>query len=318
MIRSYRLTNEPGGLGLSCVAAGVSLAGVPLLRKTDAGFAPRPMREIAALIDAAYGADPTRLHSSLTVIAEALNRANLALASIAAVQSRVSELSPDAALRVARAEQRLAKFVPEQPRDWRGRWTEDGGGAPSGVNATDAKPSDDATNGAERTLRPARENGAIEDREANDEGARAKTDFQQTLQNQYDELGPTEFAKEVYQFGYQLESQGRSLAPADKERALAEYSFLQDRLSFWLGYDDKPPQSQAHLIGAAFRLYQGAINGGVAQVGKLPRSMLYVAGGVAFDSPPQGLRPSERFANELGSPAPRIRRRRRLGTLAIL
>ena len=59
----YRLTNEPGGLGLSCTPAGLSLAGVPLLEKTGAGFAPRPAPEIASLIQAAFGADgdPTRL-----------------------------------------------------------------------------------------------------------------------------------------------------------------------------------------------------------------------------------------------------------------
>ncbi len=39
-VRMFRLTNEPGGLGLSCTPEGVSLAGVPLLRKTQAGFAP--------------------------------------------------------------------------------------------------------------------------------------------------------------------------------------------------------------------------------------------------------------------------------------
>ena len=56
-MRIYRLTNEPGGLGLSCTAAGLSLAGTPLLRSTEAGFAPRPGAEIASLMKAAYGAD---------------------------------------------------------------------------------------------------------------------------------------------------------------------------------------------------------------------------------------------------------------------
>jgi hypothetical protein len=30
VVRVFRLTNEPGGLGLSCTSAGVSLAGVGL------------------------------------------------------------------------------------------------------------------------------------------------------------------------------------------------------------------------------------------------------------------------------------------------
>jgi len=45
----YRLTNEPGGLGLSCTAAGLLLAGTPLLRKTATGFAPRSVAEVASL-----------------------------------------------------------------------------------------------------------------------------------------------------------------------------------------------------------------------------------------------------------------------------
>jgi hypothetical protein len=56
-VRMLRLTNEPGGLGLSCTPHGVALAGVPLLRKTQAGFVPRPATEIAALLKAAYGED---------------------------------------------------------------------------------------------------------------------------------------------------------------------------------------------------------------------------------------------------------------------
>ena len=31
----YRLTNEPGGLGLSCTATGLSLGGTPLLREVE-------------------------------------------------------------------------------------------------------------------------------------------------------------------------------------------------------------------------------------------------------------------------------------------
>jgi len=44
VMRTYRLTNESQGLGLSCTAAGLSFAGTPLLRRTDRGFAPRPRR----------------------------------------------------------------------------------------------------------------------------------------------------------------------------------------------------------------------------------------------------------------------------------
>ena len=67
--------------------------------------------------------------------------------------------------------------------------------------------------------------------------------------------GPTEFAKKVIEFGDLLGRQGGSFSPAEKEHALAEYSFLQDRLSFWLGYDYKPPTAQGNLLSAALTLF---------------------------------------------------------------
>src|SRR5262249_52967219 len=111
VIRMFRLTNEPGGLGLNRSSAGLSLAGVPLLRKTQAGFAARPAPEIAALIKAAYGGDaaPALLQSSLGLIARALNSGDLALAAIAAVQTCTRELSREAAVRLANADERLSK-----------------------------------------------------------------------------------------------------------------------------------------------------------------------------------------------------------------
>ena len=96
-MRTYRLTNEPGGLGLSCTAAGVSLAGTPLLRRTEAGFALRPGAEIASLMKTACGADgdAARLQSSLQAIARALNGGEFARAAIAAVLTRTPELNPE-------------------------------------------------------------------------------------------------------------------------------------------------------------------------------------------------------------------------------
>jgi hypothetical protein len=128
VVRMFRLTNEPGGLGLSCTFAGVSLAGVPLLRRTRAGFVPRPTCEITSLLRAAYGEDPTWLQSRLAAIAQALNSRDFTAAIIAAVHTRTPELSPDAALRLAKADEELAKynFNPDEPRDWHGRWTRDG------------------------------------------------------------------------------------------------------------------------------------------------------------------------------------------------
>src|SRR5262249_54504912 len=125
-MQTFRLTNESGGLGLSCTCAGVSLAGVPLLRKTEAGFEPRPASDLALLIEAAYGPDPTRLRSSLGIIAGALNAGNLTRATMAAALTRTPKLSWDEAVRLANAEERLTKYDPDERRDWHGRWTMDG------------------------------------------------------------------------------------------------------------------------------------------------------------------------------------------------
>src|SRR3569623_180948 len=123
--RHYRLTNEPGGLGLSCTPAGVSFAGVPLLRRSDTGFARRPRAEIKSLINAVCreDIDAVALSRSLEVIAHALNRGDLVYAMTAAVLTRLPELDWDASVRLAKAEAQFAKYTPDQPRDWHGRWT---------------------------------------------------------------------------------------------------------------------------------------------------------------------------------------------------
>jgi hypothetical protein len=254
MIASFGLTNERGGLGLSCTPAGLSLAGAPLLRKAETGFAPRSTQEVAALIDAAYGADPTRLLASLSVIAEAINRGELARAMIAAVQTRTPELSREAAARVARADVALAKFDPNQPRDWHGRWSLDGGARPTPAASAQS------------------DEKAMEDR------SRAAAALVEAFEKKYDDLGPVEFAKQVIQFGDRLRRQGKNLSPDEKERALAESAFLQDRLSFWLDYDYKPATAHLNLLSAALTLHQGAVNGGIVSAGEIPRSMLDVAG----------------------------------------
>ena len=169
MIRMFRLTNESGGLGLSCGPAGLALAGVPLLRSTQAGFVPRPTSEIASLLKAAYGEDPTALLPRLGVIAQALNRGDFGYAAIAAVQTRTPELSQEATARLANAERELIKYDPSEPRDWHGRWTTgEGVSAPvaspatpdansRGDESTDTRASkpEEATGGPNSLLMPA-------------------------------------------------------------------------------------------------------------------------------------------------------------------
>ncbi len=304
----YRLTNEPGGLGLSCTPAGLSLAGVPLLEKTGAGFAPRPAPEIASLIQAAFGADgdPTRLESSLGVIARALNGGDSARAGIAAVLTRTPELSREAAARLAKTNGALAKYDPNEPRDWHGRWTTGGAAGTAGQavpadNGADAPSADakdprvaDSGSGGDGHASPAPVASPTPKDEAAD-NSRKPTSLVETFEREYDWLGPVDFAKQVIQFGDRLGREGGNLAPADKEQALAEYSFLQDRLSFWFAYGYTPPTAQGNLLSAALTLYQGAVNGGIVGPGHLPRSMLDVAGGVwASDNLP----PRVRFSAE--------------------
>jgi hypothetical protein len=111
----------------------LSLAGVPLLQKTALGFEPRSAREIEALAKSAYGAnvEPARWLPGLGVVAKALNRGDLGRAMIAALQLRLTELDWGGAIRVAHTDDALAKYDPNEPRDWRGRWTTGGGAAGS-------------------------------------------------------------------------------------------------------------------------------------------------------------------------------------------
>lgn len=100
--RRYRLSNEAGGLGVSCTAGGLALAGVPLLNKGTAGFQVRP--EVGVLLrHIPQGLEPgAAMLPRLAKIASALNRGNLAQAMIRAVHLRLPELDWDAAVRLTR------------------------------------------------------------------------------------------------------------------------------------------------------------------------------------------------------------------------
>jgi hypothetical protein len=280
--RTFRLTNEPGGLGLSCSHLGLSLAGVPLLRKSAAGFAPRLSGEIEALVKAAYGAEATspELLRSFSAVAQALNRGNLALAMTAAVLIRLPELDWDGAARLARAEQRLRKrYNPNEPRDWHGCWTDDGGAYASGQDKLPQNPVDFVPGADESTPTSQAASGATQGDE--DE----EPDNRPPLERKYDDLGPVEFAKQVIQFGDQLSRQGKNLTPEEQKAARAEYDFLQSRLTWWLGYDNKPYEAGNNLLSASLTLFEGAQLSGIASVKEIPWSMVPVAAGaMALDA----------------------------------
>jgi len=128
--RQFRLAQGPERRGLSVDAEGVALAGVALLRKTTAGFEPRWPGEIDVLTKAAYGAavDAEALRRGLVVAANALNGGDVGRAMVATLHLRLPGLDEDGAARVAAVDAVLAKYSADQPRDWHGRWTTEGGG----------------------------------------------------------------------------------------------------------------------------------------------------------------------------------------------
>ena len=110
--------------GLDCTADGVTLAGVRLLRRTARGFVPRDDLEIRWLLERAYGApiDADRVVKGLDAVAAALNKDEPGRAMIRALLLDLPELNETCAAQLARAEDRLAKYDPDEPRDERGRW----------------------------------------------------------------------------------------------------------------------------------------------------------------------------------------------------
>jgi hypothetical protein len=131
-LRHFRLSAAPDGRGLRCEPDGLFLAGVSLLHKTSRGLVLRPTDELSALIFAAYGevVDPGRVSRGLRAAAEALNRGDTALAMMEALHLQFPELDDEAAARIAAVDEFLAKYDPDEPRDWRGRWTTGGAGGP--------------------------------------------------------------------------------------------------------------------------------------------------------------------------------------------
>jgi hypothetical protein len=183
---------------------------------------------------AAYGGDgdATRLQSSLQAIVRALNGGELARAVIAAVLTRTPELSPDAARRLAAANDNLTKFDPNEPRDWHGRWTNDGAAGPAasaghGARGQEADPpvpraaepaATPVSAAAGQDSSPTLDASATAGISPDKDGPQGSTALEQTFESEYDDLGPVDFAKQVIQFGDHLAREGANLPPAEKER----------------------------------------------------------------------------------------------------
>ncbi|HLZ65909.1 MAG TPA: hypothetical protein VKQ29_06735 [Aliidongia sp.] len=116
------------GLGLELTSNGLTLAGVPLLRRAAHGFVARDELEIVWLLDRAYGAaiDSNRTVKGLQTVARALTEDQPIRAMIRALLLHLPELDWAGAARLAQADDMLAKFDPDQPRDEKGRWAANG------------------------------------------------------------------------------------------------------------------------------------------------------------------------------------------------
>jgi hypothetical protein len=84
--------------------------------------------------------DVAALSRGLKVAATALNDGDLGRAMVATLHLRMTNLDTAGAKRIADADAVRAKYDPNQPRDWHGRWTTEGdavtpSGAPSGEPA---------------------------------------------------------------------------------------------------------------------------------------------------------------------------------------
>ncbi|HEV2675576.1 MAG TPA: hypothetical protein VGV37_13615 [Aliidongia sp.] len=98
-----------------------------MLNSGEGGFFSRSPSEIRWLLAEAYQSPPdvTALKAGLDTVARALNNGQIARAMIAAVLLKLPELDWAGAVRIARTEDVLTKYNPDEPRDWHGRWTED-------------------------------------------------------------------------------------------------------------------------------------------------------------------------------------------------
>jgi hypothetical protein len=104
-LRTFALAAKPGSEGVSCDARGVSVGGVPLLQGPGARnpfWSVRQLGDLNKDLSARYRLpiDIASKSSALALIAVALNRGDLAMAAIAAVQMQI----PDPPLLAKRAE----------------------------------------------------------------------------------------------------------------------------------------------------------------------------------------------------------------------
>jgi hypothetical protein len=312
---------RPGGV--ECDANGLRVGGVSLLVRVATGrWSGRDEAALSRELAKVYGfpVDFASKRGGVEAVAAALTNGELARAQIIALLLQLPDPSGAADERSGDSERRrlasdlIACGLLKADADWddkhprTGEPPNPGWFAPTsqarGSEAPAAKPSSAAYAGARGDAAPDLDSataapdfqdapsasGAPATPEVDRRGEEPSKTLEQAFEEEYDDLGPVEFAKRVIQFGDHLAREGATLPRAEKDRAVAQYAFLEDRLSFWLAYEYTPPTARGNLLSAAQFLFQGVNLSGIAQPGHLPKSMLDVAADVwANDNPP--LRP---------------------------
>jgi hypothetical protein len=131
-VQTIRLATDPSQNGLYCGADGVTLGGMPLLKKTGSRFSSHDPFNLQHLFDIAYGAgaiDASQYARRLARVANALNKGDLPLAMIGGLLLKLPDVPVERFGRRGKIglESKLA-FDEDQPRDADGRWTLDPSG----------------------------------------------------------------------------------------------------------------------------------------------------------------------------------------------
>jgi len=92
-LRSFSVSADRSAESVSCNAHGVFVGYVPLLEKVDGSWGPRPRAELNEELTSCYRlpVDIAAKSNALALIAHALNRGDLAIAAIAAVQMQIPD-----------------------------------------------------------------------------------------------------------------------------------------------------------------------------------------------------------------------------------
>jgi len=107
------VAGEPSPLGLACTLSGLSLAGAPLLHRTEKGFDVRPGDQVAELLKCAYGEGINLggLMEKLHLAGSALNRGDLKGAKAATALLNLAELDWARAVSLAQVEYQLKNTI---------------------------------------------------------------------------------------------------------------------------------------------------------------------------------------------------------------